>query len=150
MGKRFSDAEILSEINRVAEIVGESPSVNEFNAHAEMTHGVAANRFGSWNEAKAEAGFDTNDVRRGSESKMVWYRQQKRSGVCGRCDEDFGPALTYHHVDPDAKTAGVREIASASYAEYDLDDLKDEVEKCVLLCQNCHRKVHHDDHSASI
>jgi 5-methylcytosine-specific restriction endonuclease McrA len=150
MGKRFTDQEVLDEIRRVAEIVGESPSTTQFNEHAEITHMVPAHRFGSWNDAKDLIDLDVDERRRGEQSKTVWYDKQKDEGECERCGEDFGPALSYHHRDPDEKVAGVRVMRETPYSEHTLEDMKAEVEKCALLCQNCHRKVHHEDHPASI
>lgn len=57
--------------------------------------------------------------------------------VCGynRCYA----ALEFHHVDPSVKEYSPSKLLN-NYST--LDKLLKEVEKCVLLCSNCHREVH--------
>jgi hypothetical protein len=56
--------------------------------------------------------------------------------VCGydRCVE----ALELHHLDPSEKDFG---ISSKGYTR-SWEKVKEEADKCVLLCANCHREVH--------
>ena len=56
--------------------------------------------------------------------------------VCGydRCIE----ALEFHHLDPTQKDFG---ISRKGYTR-SWEKVKEEVEKCILLCANCHREVH--------
>ena len=58
------------------------------------------------------------------------------SEVCGydRCIE----ALEFHHIDPTKKDFG---ISSKGYAR-SWEKVKNEIERCVLLCANCHRGFH--------
>jgi 5-methylcytosine-specific restriction endonuclease McrA len=56
--------------------------------------------------------------------------------ICGyrRCIE----ALEFHHLDPTQKDFGISHRGyTRSWAR-----VKEEVEKCILLCANCHREVH--------
>lgn len=48
-------------------------------------------------------------------------------------------ALTWHHLDPADKrfNLDVRALSNRSQSEIDA-----EVQKCVLLCANCHAEVH--------
>ena len=48
-------------------------------------------------------------------------------------------ALEFHHLNPKNKSFGldVTKIGQINY-----DSFKKEAEKCVILCSNCHRKVH--------
>jgi 5-methylcytosine-specific restriction endonuclease McrA len=59
-----------------------------------------------------------------------------RCQVCGydRCAE----ALEFHHLDPTKKDFG---ISSKGYAR-SWEKVRKEVDKCFLLCANCHREVH--------
>ncbi len=56
--------------------------------------------------------------------------------VCGyhRCQE----ALEFHHLTMQEKDFG---ISDKGYTR-SWDKVRDEIEKCVLLCSNCHREVH--------
>ncbi len=60
-------------------------------------------------------------------------------GRCGACPyRRCAVAFDFHHLDPKKKDIGISNwLTVASYAR-----LADEVEKCVMLCSNCHREVH--------
>ena len=67
-----------------------------------------------------------------------WALEEKgnRCYVCGydRCKE----ALDFHHLDPTQKEFNLssRDLSS------DWLIVKPEIDKCVLLCSNCHRELH--------
>lgn len=45
-------------------------------------------------------------------------------------------ALTFHHINPEEKSFGI------SGGTRSFEKLKPELDKCVLLCHNCHAEVH--------
>ena len=59
-----------------------------------------------------------------------------RCQVCGydRCTE----ALEFHHLDPTEKDFG---ISHKGYTR-SWEKVKEEVDKCILPCANCHREFH--------
>jgi len=59
-----------------------------------------------------------------------------RCQICGysRCVE----ALEFHHPDPTKKDFG---ISKKGYTR-SWEKVKQEVDKCILLCANCHREFH--------
>ena len=60
-------------------------------------------------------------------------------GRCSRCGYDrCGEALEFHHRDPSQKDFGV---SNRGYTR-SWEAVREEIEKCVLLCANCHREVH--------
>lgn len=62
----------------------------------------------------------------------------KKSG-CSLCDENELCCLEFHHLDAQDKDFN---IADAVQYGYSVERIKVEIAKCVLLCANCHRKVH--------
>ena len=65
--------------------------------------------------------------------EMIDYK----GGRCQVCGEGRFPCLTFHHVDPGHKTSHIGLLLGGS-----IDKLVEEVDKTVLICENCHR-VHH-------
>lgn len=61
----------------------------------------------------------------------------KRMCKCAICKESEPIALDLHHVDPTEKDAEVGKLLTGSMRR-----LRNEIRKCVVLCANCHRKVH--------
>lgn len=73
------------------------------------------------------------DWRRRSKSKLVEYK----GGKCKECGYNKSiNALHFHHLDPSQKDFSI------SGKSWSFDKLKVEVDKCVLLCANCHAEVH--------
>ena len=62
-----------------------------------------------------------------------------KGGQCQICGYDRCPeALEFHHLDEAEKDFG---ISDKGYTR-SWSRMKQEVEKCLLLCANCHREVH--------
>lgn len=64
----------------------------------------------------------------------IEYKGAKCS-ICGY--EKCKAALEFHHIDPSTKNFGIASQGFTHNWEY----LKIELDKCVLLCANCHREV---------
>lgn len=47
-------------------------------------------------------------------------------------------ALEFHHIDPKEKDFG---IAEKGYTR-SWNRVKEELDKCILICANCHREIH--------
>ena len=62
-------------------------------------------------------------------------------GKCNSCKQEFHPAVyEFHHTDPNTK-----ENDPSKMLQLSLVRLQAELDKCVLLCANCHRLHHHGD-----
>lgn len=79
-------------------------------------------------------------------SRKVSEKRQKRSewainflgGKCANCNGVFDPVCyDYHHKNPDEKEFTIGENSLIGWERF-----KKEIEKCILLCANCHRLEH--------
>lgn len=62
-----------------------------------------------------------------------------KGGKCHRCGGTFDPVcIDFHHIDPSAKDTN---IANAMLGKT-FDDIRAEIDKCVMVCSNCHRIIH--------
>lgn len=59
-------------------------------------------------------------------------------GKCMKCDENKMHVMIFHHRDPSKK-----ELSGLDFRRKKWTDLKRELDKCDLLCQNCHRELHY-------
>jgi hypothetical protein len=75
-----------------------------------------------------------------AERLRTWTYAYQRDRGCRDCDESDPRCLQFHHV-TDEKRASVGEMISNSWPT---EDVVQEVEKCVVLCANCHRREHDD------
>ena len=63
-----------------------------------------------------------------------------KSKPCDMCGGTFPPyCMDFHHRDPATKKFGIGQHASV----IGLQKLLDEIEKCDILCANCHRIAEH-------
>ena len=62
-----------------------------------------------------------------------------KGGVCQCCKYNkYIGALEFHHINPDEKDFG---ISVKGYTR-SWENNKKELDKCVLVCSNCHREIH--------
>jgi len=62
-----------------------------------------------------------------------------KGGKCSKCGYNKCiAALEFHHIDPKTKDKDY-----FNSREGLTNELKTELDKCVLLCANCHREIHH-------
>lgn len=68
--------------------------------------------------------------------KMVEYK----GGKCKSCGYDTCyDALEFHHVNRDTKAFGLSQIRAITDVNW--QTVKDELDKCVLVCCRCHREI---------
>lgn len=71
----------------------------------------------------------------------AWAHEYKRAdGGCVRCVEDDPACLDFHHTDTERKEMTISSMISYGYSK---ERLLAEIEKCEILCANCHRKRHY-------
>ena len=75
--------------------------------------------------------------RRKLKEELVKYK----GGKCEECGyKKCIAALEFHHKDHTQKDFSV----SSTGSTMSLDRLKKEVDKCLLVCSNCHKEIHHE------
>lgn len=72
--------------------------------------------------------------RRAKIKQMALDYMGNKCQICGynKCSR----ALVFHHIDPKEKSFNISR-ASCSW-----DKIKKELDKCILVCQNCHAEIH--------
>lgn len=77
-------------------------------------------------------------VRQRSRANVDRYHAWKATLKCSLCPESESVCLDLHHVDPAEKEFAL----SAAIASLSWDKLMAEVAKCIVVCKNCHAKIH--------
>ena len=76
-------------------------------------------------------------IRRAIKIQLVKYK----GGKCEKCGYNkCMNALQFHHQNQKEKDFNISNYACSKYL--DLDKLYEEVDKCILLCANCHAEEH--------
>jgi hypothetical protein len=78
--------------------------------------------------------------------RAALYREQAKeiieevkSGGCAICDEKEPCCLDFHHLDATQKAFNISDAVSMATSPQKLNA---EISKCILVCANCHRKIH--------
>lgn len=75
-------------------------------------------------------------------NKRVELKKKAVNYLGGKCKicgySKYIGALEFHHKDPSKKDFGI--AAGGKIRKWDF--LKEELDKCILLCSNCHKEVH--------
>lgn len=94
----------------------------------------ALEKSGCWRCLKCQV--EATQKRRNKVKEMAVEYKGGKCSVCGydRCAD----ALEFHHLDPSQKDFG---ISSKRYTRSWVK-VKEELDKCILVCSNCHREIH--------
>lgn len=106
--------------------------------HSNKDEGRAYQR--SWYHANKEKRRETK--RRNRLRIREWWSAFKATKRCERCPESDPVCLTFHHVDGSKKEIT---LALAIGREWAPARIARELEKCVVLCANCHHKHHWEE-----
>jgi hypothetical protein len=73
-------------------------------------------------------------------TKIKLLAIEYKGGICQKCGYNkYIGALEFHHRDFNTKDFGINK------RRVDFEKMKDELDKCDLLCANCHREIHAED-----
>jgi len=100
-----------------------------------------------WKQSKAKDGLNTWCKGCITEGMKEGARKRKRAaveqfgGTCYRCGGEFNSAVfDFHHKDPSTKETAIAVLLQSLALEH--PKVQMELEKCIMLCSNCHRTVH--------
>lgn len=68
-----------------------------------------------------------------------WFKEYKSLLSCVHCGENHPAVLEFHHSDPKNKEVMVTRAVGNGWSK---ERILKEIEKCICLCANCHRKEH--------
>lgn len=69
----------------------------------------------------------------------IEFIENKKLQGCAKCKDKRFYVLDFHHVNPEQKDGTIAHMIKSS----SIEKLVEEVDKCILLCANCHREFHY-------
>lgn len=76
--------------------------------------------------------------RKNRKRKLLEYAGGMKCHRCGY-DKDIPDVYEFHHLDPTQKDPSWGKMIANNHR---IETMKTEVEKCAVLCANCHRETH--------
>jgi hypothetical protein len=114
-------------------------------------HGDTTHRLDSRNKEKNKSAYRcvkccSESVQR-RRDKIKQLAVDYKGGKCTTCGYNKCIAsLDFHHLDPNEKDFGI----SAKGLTRSFEKVKVELDKCILLCSNCHRELHFNQNSMTV
>jgi hypothetical protein len=68
----------------------------------------------------------------------IWFYEYKMELKCSRCGEENPYLLDFHHTNPNDKDFDVASRLTRAGKK----SIQEEIDKCIVLCSNCHRLEH--------
>ncbi len=95
----------------------------------------------AWNRRYYELNRDQERQRIVKRKQKIseWLANYKETLFCKTCGEKTAACLDFHHLEPRSKDFSVSQISSWGWGALKIEE---EISKCVILCANCHRKLH--------
>jgi hypothetical protein len=87
------------------------------------------------NENRQEQMRENQKTRR--QRKKEWLRTIKTERGCVNCGEDDARCLDFHHTGKKSET-----LSNMASNDASKERMRKEIEECVVMCANCHRKEH--------
>ncbi len=76
------------------------------------------------------------------ERTRAWLFEYKSKLKCLKCSEDHISTLDFHHKGDEEKNSTISRMVHNGYK---IESILKEIDKCVVLCANCHRKLHYEE-----
>lgn len=64
----------------------------------------------------------------------------KANYKCAKCGENRFYVLDFHHLNPDDKNNTIARLTANTSK---IENIQTEIDKCIVLCANCHREFHY-------
>jgi hypothetical protein len=87
--------------------------------------------------------FETSNKKssKRSQDRRNWIIEIKQQLKCNKCEENHIACLDFHHLKPSEKKFGIAKAINQLSIEK--NEILKEIEKCIVLCSNCHKKFHY-------
>lgn len=89
-------------------------------------------------EQEISKALERNKQRR--DKRREWFKEFKSTLKCEKCGENHPAVLDFHHLNPSEKDFSVSRSSDMSKKR-----VLEEIQKCMVLCSNCHRKLHWEE-----
>lgn len=72
-------------------------------------------------------------------NKRYFILDYKQKQGCVQCSENHPSCLEFHHLNVNEKKSSISKMV---HNDYPWEKILKEIAKCIVLCKNCHAKLH--------
>ena len=95
--------------------------------------------FAKWYSLHKDKVLLRNKIRK--KRDILDFENYKKTLKCSICDESRFWTLDFHHLDPATKEGTMSTLCFTVSKK----KLQLEIDKCIVLCSNCHRDLHYNE-----
>lgn len=139
-GKDILDITMIIELNEYYKTHTVEECADRFNISKSSVTKYTENKRTILNdeERKTKNYERVKNYRQKLKEKAIDYK----GGCCEKCGYDkCNWAFEFHHINPKEK-----DFHLASYTNLSWAKTKNELDKCILVCANCHREIHYNEY----
>lgn len=136
-------------MKKICKICNDIKDIEAFHVLKEMKDGHrneckdCKNKLNRENKAKKTKEYNNNKsrlYRQANRDKIIKYFGGKL--ICSRCglQDPIFSVYDFHHLDRNLKTERIGTLINKGWIK-----IEAELKKCIVLCANCHRKVHYEE-----
>lgn len=81
-----------------------------------------------------------------SQNFKEWFLEIKKTLSCKKCGENRHWVLDFHHTNPAEKDTEISNLLRYNNKQRILSEL----DKCIVLCANCHRDIHYQENHKQV
>lgn len=132
---------------KICQICKIEKHISEFYKHKTRPDGLRANCIECGKKLAREQYYKNPEIYKAKaykwkkiikERRKQWINSIKTESGCCLCHESDVEILDFHHFNQNDKKFNI-----TSETDLNIKDLVEEINKCVVLCANCHRRVHY-------
>jgi hypothetical protein len=123
----------------------EMPNISYYHRHLEEQRAKGREYYWKNRERELRLRNEFNHTDRGKElrdkkkeERKAMLDKIKSDNGCIICGEKAPCCLDFHHINPSDKKYGLSQIRQTG----SIETIMEEVSKCVVVCRNCHAKIH--------
>lgn len=123
----------------------ENKTLDQFNKRSVAKNGLSSqcrecNKNNLKDHYSRNKKYYINKAAKQKKIRKIEWTNFKNKLKCERCEENHIATLDFHHLKPNEKDFAVSKFANMGY---NMERILKEIEKCIVLCANCHRKEHY-------
>ena len=97
-------------------------------------------KYRNWYHSNPENRIHAVEKNKRNRHKVAEWLENYKRGLSCKCGENHPACISFHHE-------GGKDfnIGGAARKGYSISRILSEIKKCIVMCENCHRKLHYEE-----
>jgi len=125
----------------IAQMISEGTTIERLKREIDKCDVVCSNchRVLHYEQRELKPFSELSEPQKRRRLRAEWFNEYKKYLKCVMCGCDNPICFDFHHRDPEQKMERISVMVSFAYS---IKNILEEIDKCDVVCSNCHRKIH--------